>query len=66
MAVVLGANLAWVNRVQNSSVLKLNMGVVMLAIPLGGLLMFFEQISYYLRKMKEADAPAEVLEGEGK
>ena len=66
MAVVLGANLAWVNRVQNSSVLKLNMGVVMLAIPLGGLLMFFEQISYYLRKMKEADAPAEVLEGDGK
>lgn len=58
MAVVLGANLAWVNRVQVSSVVKLNMGVVMLAIPLGGLLMFCEQISYYLRKMKEADDPA--------
>ena len=58
MAVVLGANLAWVNRVQVSSVVKLNMGAVMLAIPLGGLLMFCEQISYYLRKMKEADDPA--------
>ena len=57
-AVVLGANLAWVNRVQVSSVVKLNMGAVMLAIPLGGLLMFCEQISYYLRKMKEADDPA--------
>ena len=58
MSVVLGANLAWVNRVQVSSVVKLNMGAVMLAIPLGGLLMFCEQISYYLRKMKEADDPA--------
>ena len=58
MAVVLGANLAWVNRVQVSAVVKLNMGAVMLAIPLGGLLMFCEQISYYLRKMKEADDPA--------
>ena len=65
MAVVLGANLAWVNRVQVSSVVKLNMGAVMLAIPLGGLLMFCEQISYYLRKMKEADdlALAEGKEG---
>lgn len=63
MAVVLGANLAWVNRVQSSSVVKLNMGFVMLAIPIGALLMFFEQISYYLRKMKEADAPAEAAKG---
>lgn len=66
MGVVLGANLAWVNRGQNSSVIKLNMGAVMLAIPLGCLLMFFEQISYYLRKMKEANAQAEALEGEAK
>ena len=58
MAVYLGVNLAWVNRVQSSSVVKLNMGAVMLAIPVGGLLMFFEQISYYLRKIKEADDPA--------
>lgn len=65
MAVILGSNLAWVNRVQASSVMKLNMGVVMLAIPLGGLLMFFEQISYYFRKMKEAEEPVEIAEGEG-
>ncbi|MEA4992467.1 hypothetical protein SDC9_83192 [bioreactor metagenome] len=66
MATVLGSNLAWVNRVQNSSVMKLNMGVVMLAIPLGGLLMLFEQISFYLRKMKEANASSEAVEGEEK
>lgn len=66
MAVVLGSNLAWVNRVQSSSVMKLNMGVVMLAIPLGGLLMFFEQISFYLRKMREANAPSETGKEEEK
>ncbi len=65
LVVYLGANLAWVNRVQSSSVVKLNMGMVMLAIPVGGLLMFFEQISYWIRKMKEADQP-KLEEGEEK
>lgn len=64
MAVVLGGELAWVNRVQHSSVMNLNMGAVMLAIPLGCLLMFFEQISYYLRKMKE-ERDREELEAAG-
>lgn len=63
MAVVLGANLAWVNRVQVSSVVKLNMGMVMLAIPVGGLLMFFEQVSVYIRKMKEASRDCASAEG---
>lgn len=63
MAVVLGVNLAWVNRVQVSSVVKLNMGMVMLAIPVGSLLMFFEQISVYIKKMKEADSVSASAEG---
>lgn len=63
MAVVLGVNLAWVNRVQVSSVVKLNMGMVMLAIPVGSLLMFFEQISVYIKKMKEADNVGVSAEG---
>jgi len=58
MAVVLGTNLCITNLGQVSSVIKLNMGVVMMAIPVGCLLMFFEQISFYLKKMKAADAPA--------
>lgn len=63
MAVVLGVNLAWVNRVQVSSVVKLNMGMVMLAIPVGSLLMFFEQISVYIKKMKEVDSVSVSAEG---
>lgn len=63
MAVALGVNLAWVNRVQVSSVVKLNMGMVMLAIPVGSLLMFFEQISVYIKKMKEADNVGVSAEG---
>lgn len=58
MAVVLGTNLCITNLGQKSSVIKLNMGIVMMAIPIGCLLMFFEQVSFYLRKMKEAKVPA--------
>lgn len=52
MAVVLGLKLSISNLVQSSSIMKVNMGVIMLAIPVGSFLMFFEQISLYLTTMK--------------
>lgn len=51
--VVLGINLCWVNRVQFSTILHLNMGLVMMAIPLGGALMLIEQILYHKNKIHE-------------
>ncbi|QTQ11588.1 TRAP transporter small permease [Treponema parvum] len=57
--VVLGINLCWVNRVQFSTILHLNMGLVMMAIPLGGALMFIEQILYQKNKIDEKAAVAD-------
>lgn len=56
LVVVLGFNISYINRIQLSSLLGLNMGLVMLAIPIGGILMIIAQIEYYFetrRKRKE-------------
>lgn len=53
LVVVLGFNISYINRIQYSSLLSLNMGLVTLAIPLGGILMMISQIEYYLRIRKE-------------
>lgn len=53
LIVVLGFNIAYINRVQLSSLMGLNMGIVTLAIPIGGLLMIVSQIEYYLTTKKK-------------
>lgn len=53
---ILGFNIAYINRVQTSSLLGINMGLITLAIPVGGMLMIISQIEYYFetkRKRKE-------------
>lgn len=54
----LGIILCQTNLVQSSSILHLNMGMVMLAIPIGSVLMFAEQIFYGISKWKEGKDPA--------
>lgn len=56
MAVVLGVEVCLANTIQNSSIMKLNMGAVMAAVPIGAFLMIFEQISYYITQMKKRNA----------
>ena len=51
--VVLGFHLCWINRIEYSTTLHINMGIVMMAIPLGGLFMLFEQIAYQINAMKK-------------
>ncbi|MCG8484362.1 MAG: TRAP transporter small permease [Clostridia bacterium] len=53
LIVVLGFNISFINRVQASSLLGLNMGIVTLAIPIGGILMIVSQIEYYLTTLKK-------------
>lgn len=53
LIVVLGFNISLINRVQASSLLGLNMGIVTLAIPIGGILMIVSQIEYYLTTLKK-------------
>lgn len=53
LIVVLGFNISFINRIQASSLLGLNMGIVTLAIPIGGILMIVSQIEYYLTTLKK-------------
>lgn len=56
LIVVLGFNISYINKVQISSLMGINMGIVTLAIPIGGILMIISQIEYYhttLKKRKE-------------
>lgn len=49
----LGLRNAYANRVQYSTMTRLNMGLVNLAIPIGFLLMIGSQIEYYFRRLRE-------------
>lgn len=57
VVIYLGAILCRTNLVQSSSILHLNMGLVMLAIPIGAVLMLVEQIFYCIGKLKEGKDP---------
>ena len=50
---ILGLRNAWMNRVQASTMTRLNMGFINLAIPLGFALMIGAQVEYYFRHLKE-------------
>ena len=58
VVIYLGIILCQTNLVQSSSILHLNMGLVMLAIPLGSVLMLIEQVFYCINKLKEGKNPA--------
>ena len=52
---VLGSQNAWANRVQTSTMTNVNMGLMILAIPIGCVLMIGAQIEYYFRTLKERE-----------
>jgi TRAP-type C4-dicarboxylate transport system permease small subunit len=52
LIVFLGLNISSINRIQYSSLLHLNMGIVTLAIPLGGTLMALSQVEYCIKTIK--------------
>ena len=52
---ILGLRNAWMNRIQSSTMLHVNMGLMNLAIPIGCFLMILSQIEYYFRVMKERE-----------
>ena len=49
---VLGTQAAWANRVQLSTMTRVNMGLMNAAIPIGCVLMIIAQIEYYFSTMK--------------
>lgn len=56
---VLGSQAAWANRVQMSTMTRVNMGLMNMAIPIGCVMMIIAQIEYYfsaLKKRKEEEA----------
>lgn len=52
---VLGSQAAWANRVQLSTMTRVNMGLMNMAIPIGCVLMIIAQIEYYFRTLKEKE-----------
>ena len=52
---VLGAQAAWANRVQLSTMTRVNMGLMNCAIPVGCVLMVISQIEYYFRTLKKKE-----------
>lgn len=63
---VLGAQNAWANRVQVSTMTRVNMGLMNLAIPVGCLLMIISQIEYYFTKRREREEEdRQAMAGEG-
>ena len=50
---VLGTQAAWSNRVQLSTMTRVNMGLMNLAIPIGCVLMIIAQVEYYFTSMKK-------------
>ena len=58
---VLGSQAAWANRVQLSTMTRVNMGLMNMAIPIGCVLMIIAQVEYYfstLKKKKEEEVAA--------
>lgn len=58
---VLGSQAAWANRVQLSTMTRVNMGLMNMAIPIGCVLMIIAQVEYYfstLKKKKEEEVEA--------
>lgn len=52
---VLGTQAAWANRVQLSTMTRVNMGLMNAAIPIGCVLMIIAQIEYYFRTLKNKE-----------
>lgn len=50
---VLGTQAAWANRVQLSTMTRVNMGLMNMAIPIGCVLMVIAQVEYYFSTMKK-------------
>ena len=48
----LGLQTAWANRVQLSTMIRVNMGLMNLAIPIGCILMVIAQVEYYFTTLK--------------
>lgn len=57
---VLGSQAAWANRVQLSTMTRVNMGLMNMAIPVGFVLMIIAQIEYYFSTMKKKKKEEEV------
>ncbi len=57
---VLGSQAAWANRVQLSTMTRVNMGLMNMAIPVGFVLMIIAQIEYYFSTMKKKKEEEEV------
>ena len=58
---VLSSQAAWANRVQLSTMTRVNMGLMNMAIPIGCVLMIIAQVEYYfstLKKKKEEEVAA--------
>lgn len=58
---ILGTQAAWANRVQMSTMTRVNMGLMNMAIPIGCVLMIIAQVEYYfstLKKKKEEEDEA--------
>ena len=50
---VLGSQAAWANRVQLSTMTRVNMGLMNMAIPIGCVLMIIAQVEYYFSTLKK-------------
>lgn len=57
---VLGSQAAWANRVQLSTMTRVNMDLMNMAIPVGFVLMIIAQIEYYFSTMKKKKEEEEV------
>ena len=50
---ILGSQAAWANRVQVSTMTRVNMGLMNMAIPIGCVLMVIAQVEYYFSTLKK-------------
>lgn len=57
---VLGSQAAWANRVQLSTMTRVNMGLMNMAIPIGCVLMIIAQVEYYFSTLKKKKGEEEV------
>lgn len=57
---VLGSQAAWANRVQLSTMTRVNMGLMNMAIPIGCVLMIIAQVEYYFSSLKKKKEEEEV------
>ena len=57
---VLSSQAAWANRVQLSTMTRVNMGLMNMAIPIGCVLMIIAQVEYYFSTLKKKKGEEEV------